>query len=178
MFLAGRASRFLQELMVDLSYRRIMQMGLQFRKLHMFDQCPGGTGHQALSACGTVGEIQGLVQGGGDPQFVAPVGKIEGRSAHQLFADTHTPPAQDAFGRVVDDGRTGPVNFVGTSLPGHAALPDVQVLRQGLQFAGAIALAVEAIVGMVGEQQLHVGFPGFEHPGGMGPDLQGIFGGK
>jgi hypothetical protein len=64
------------------------------------------------------------------------------------------------------------------SLSRNTPLPDIQIFGEGLQFTGTISFAVQAIIGMIGKQQLHIGLSCPQYPGRMGHDLHGPFDGE
>ncbi len=109
-----------------------MDMGIQFRELDMFNKCTGGTCYKALATRGTIRIVKRFVHGGCDPQFISPVGKIQGRSTHDFLANADASSTQYALCGIPDNGRTGTVDFVGTLFSGYASLSDIQILRQGL----------------------------------------------
>ena len=64
------------------------------------------------------------------------------------------------------------------ALAGEAPLPDAQLLGQLLQLAIAVADAVEAVVGMIGQQQFDDRLAGLHGAGRMRADLHAVGDGK
>ncbi len=96
-----------------------------------------------------------MVEGRAHLRLGAAVDEVDGGHALHLFAHADAAPAQDALGRVADDGGAGGVDAVVVLVAGVAAVAHAVLLGQLLQAAVAVADAVEAVVGMVGQQQLH-----------------------
>ena len=71
--------------------------------------------------------------------------------------------------------RAGDVQpMIGSSSPRKRRSPDAQFLGQRLQLAVAVAHAVEAVVRMVGQQQLDDGLARLDRPGRMRLDLHAL----
>ena len=65
-------------------------------------------------------------------------------------------------------------SVVPRAVAGETPLPDAQLLGQLLQLAVAVAAAIQAVVGMVGQQQLDDGFAGLHGPGRMRADFHAV----
>ena len=128
------------------------------------------TGLYALAAAYADGVADGLVEGRGDHRVKAPVNRRQRAHRLDLIADVFAPAAHNAFIRIPDNGIGAVHGIGGHGLAGDPNFPDAQVFGHGLQFALAGLVAGEAVLRMVGEQQLHHGPPGLLDLGGVGAD--------
>ena len=140
----------------------------------------GTVGH-ALAAQGAVG----LVHPQAPPDAHGGVGPGTGDLPHPQglhpLAHGDAPETFDALGAVPQDGQGGVPGPLGRLLPEGDRL-DVHGLGQGLEGAVPAAHTGDAVVHVLGEDELYVGLTGDAHPLGVGVDHhaflhQGVAGG-
>ena len=146
--------------------------------LALFGQGPGGADGHALAAVHAARYVQALVEGRADLRPRAAADEVDGRDVLDLFADPHALAAEDALGRIADDRGAGGVQRVPRAVAGEAAAADAQLLGQLLQLAVAVADAIQAVVGMVGQQQFDDRLAGLDGAGRVGLDLHAVGRGK
>ncbi len=100
-------------------------------------------------------DVEALVEGRADTRLAAAADEVDGRDALDLLAHAHALAAEDALGRVAHDatGWTCPAcSRSSRRRSGAGARPAPAASPCSSQLA--VAHAVEAVVGMVGQQQL------------------------
>ena len=141
--------------------------------VHLHDGAHGA--HQgALTAKDAVGLVHGQVKGGGDLEVAGAVGGGEGGAALDLGAHLHAAAALDALGGVPHDG--GIVNaqgLVGGDV-GQLGQQAVEPAAQLLQLAVAVAGAGQAVLLVVGQNQVQHAHLGVVHLLGVGKDLHAL----
>ena len=137
-------------------------------------QSPHGTVDHALAAQGAAGLVhpqpapdahRGMGAGAGDlpdPQGLDPV------------TDRDAPKTFDAFGTVPQNGK-GRIPGAFSGLFSEGDRLDVHGLGQGLEGAVAAAHAGDAVVHVLGQDELHIGLPGQTDPLGIGVDHHALF---
>ena len=138
-------------------------------------QGANGADHGALTAVGAVGAADGQVKGGGDDGVEAAVGSGQDRSGLDLLADADAAAAQDALVGVTGQG-LGHVDGVQGALALVVGAVHAQLTAQSLEFAVLVAVAGQALLVVVGEQQLIHGLARFQHTGVVGVDDHAVLG--
>jgi hypothetical protein len=75
-----------------------------------------------------------------------------------ISSQTDATAAEYAFCRVADDARARYIKLIVILLATDSAFAHIQIFRKFLQLAITIAFAIEAVVGVVREQQLQQWF--------------------
>ena len=118
-------------------------------------ECARGAYRHALSAVDAVGRLYGVVEGGAHHCRETAVDGREDAYRLDFVAGGLAAAAHDALVHVAHDGY-GHVLLVFGGFAPVFYLPYAQVLRRALQFAVAVLGAGEAVVGVVGEDELLV----------------------
>jgi hypothetical protein len=84
-----------------------------------------------------------------------------------LFTNPHTPAAKNTFRRITDNSLAGIVDFSRNGPTAELPFGYIQLCCQFLKFAPPAAVARQAAVIMIGQQQFKNGFPGPDDPRGM-----------
>ena len=131
--------------------------------------------NDALAAEGAGRVAHGQAEGGGDHRLEPTVFRREDRGGLDILTHADTAAAEDALVGVPGDGLADvdglqvPLPFVGRVL--HPQFP-----AQGLELAVLVPSAGEALLVVVGQEQLVHGLPGFLHSGVVGLDDHAILG--
>ena len=152
----------------------IRQGGQYFLEVALLTEGRRGANGDALATIDTGGDIESFIEGRPDLGAGTAADEVDGPHLLHFLAHPNTLAAQDALGRVADNRRTRCVQPVLALFAGETALPYSESFSQGLQFAVAVADTVQAIVGVIGQQQLDDGLAGLDRTGGMRLDLHAV----
>ena len=144
-----------------------------FRVIPLPESAHRAVGH-ALAAEGAGGFVHPQALADPDGGVGPGAGDLPHPQGLNPLADGDAPQALDALGAVPEDGQgvvPGPLR--GGLSKGDGL--DVHVLGELLQGAVAAAHAGDAVVHVLGEDQLHVGLAGDPHPLGVGVDHHALF---
>ena len=120
----------------------------------LLGQGAGGADGDALAAVDAARYVQALVEGGADLRVDAAADEVDGRHALDLLAHAHALAAEDALGRIADDRRAGDVECSGGASRRRSAAGARPTRRPASAARSCRCGAVQAVVGMVGQQQL------------------------
>jgi hypothetical protein len=137
------------------------------------NQSTNRTPVNALTAIGAHHFDQGMVEEGGDLLMVTLVGYRQGGYSLKLGAGPYTTLAPDTFAVVLDDGRGEIIYDPALTVDevNENMIPYPVFMRQALQFAVPVLVALGAIGIMFRKQQLDNGFTGRPHGCAVGMDL-------
>ena len=174
-------SRLVAEALADLgahgrsSADQDVLLGISQRLKHLIGivtliECAHGAGNDALSAVDAGGGLQRRFKRRGDVRIKAAVIGTDNADALDLLADCHAAPAKNALVVIPDDRRLI-INFVVIHDALEPALGHAVLAAQSLQFAVGAADALQALLVVIGKQQLQIHFAGIDDAGRIGFDF-------
>jgi len=121
--------------------------------VRLADQCAGRTDCHALSAINATGNIESFIEGGSDGRLRTASDEVDAGNALNFLADSDAFSTFDAFVGIADDGIAGHIERMDGFVSIKSAASDAEFFGQCLELAISVALAVEAVFGMIGEQE-------------------------
>ena len=134
----------------------------------------GGASHDALTAVHAGGGVQRNLHGGTDHGIKATVVGTDHADALHIAASSNTATAQNALAGIAHDRGGGAVHAGLSHCALEAVLVHAVLLAESLQLAGGGAYAGEALLIVVGDQQLQIGLAGSHDLGRVGDDLHAL----
>jgi hypothetical protein len=125
----------------------------------------------ALAAHDTGALAQVFAQGRYYQALLAAFFETEGVNGLDSTTGLQATAAEDTFVRITEEGRCRGILGQASELELKGIVPDAVFSCQALQFAVFVADAVEAIMGMMGQDKFEDGFAGFNYFGAAGSDL-------
>ena len=127
-------------------------------------------GVNALAAHNAGGLRQALAQRWGYHDFGAPALDAQGVHGLHHAAGLHAAAADNTLILVPDHRLGGVILGIALELQFKGVVPDAVLLDQGLKFTVLVADTVQAVLGMVGEDQFQDHSPGLQHLGAVRHD--------